>query len=421
MLRHVAQNDVKIDILTGVVEKANNTQQLLAFSFGRLFRVKHSPVTVLLNPALAKNDGARENTLNRFSAKKSSMLFTIGKLIKENIFPDSYVFSVPVLAAKAREVIEENHYHAIITSAFPHSTSFVGWYLKIRYPQVKWVMDLGDPWSYNPSLPWPAGVRNRFSVATEKVILRKIDGLVVTTPETRDLYKREFRSKLRPFQLTVIPPGVDIKNYYKVQRELGENVKGIRNCEPIRFVYTGQFLNNIREPFTFYRALNILDRNILEKIRIDIYGNIPQRFRCHLPKLTDLNIVNYHGIVPNQQIARFQSEADILLLFSNASLYQLPSKIFEYAAAKKPILCIKQQKADIAGNFVQKYKLGWVVRNSEGEIAAFIERIVSKKMNNLPLKTKLDVNSISWEARGKALYDFLKRVGPICKCKKQHI
>jgi hypothetical protein len=410
MLRHFAKAGVKADVITGVVGRAENRCTLPVFGFGRLFAIKHNLLTILFNPRLANTNANTGNTLNRVTESKRHLLFPLSKLIKKNIFPDSHVFSVPVLTRKGKELLQKNHYDAIITSAFPLSTFFVGWYLKARYPRVKWVMDLGDPWSHSPSLPWSRGIRNRFSVATEKVILRKLDGLVVTTPETRDLYKREFRSKSRPFQLTVIPPGVDVKSYYKVQRELGENVKGIRNCEPIRFVYTGQFLDNIREPFTFYSALNILDRKLLAKIRIDIYGNMPRQFRCHLPKLCDMNIVNYYGIVPNHQIAKFQSEADILLLFSNASSYQLPSKVFEYAAAKKPILCIKQQESDIAGNFVQKHKLGWVIQNNEVGISDFISKIVTQKMHNRTLNSTLDINSISWESRTMEFFSFLKKI-----------
>jgi glycosyltransferase involved in cell wall biosynthesis len=169
-------------------------------------------------------------------------------------------------------------------------------------------------------------------------------------------------------------------------------------------------MDNVRDPSILYNALNMLHRNVLKKIRIDIYGNTPQRFRCHIPKLVDMGIVKYYTQVPNQKIPALQSEADVLLLFSNSSPYQLQSKVFEYAAAKRPILCIKQKEPDITENFVKEYHLGWVVQNNEGDIAEFIKSIVRKKMYNLPVKSTLDINSISWEARAEQFYSFLKRI-----------
>ena len=48
---------------------------------------------------------------------------------------------------KASELIESEDIRHIITTSPPHSTQLIGLKLKRKYPALKWVADLRDPWT----------------------------------------------------------------------------------------------------------------------------------------------------------------------------------------------------------------------------------------------------------------------------------
>jgi hypothetical protein len=62
--------------------------------------------------------------------------------------------------------------------------------------------------------------------------------------------------------------------------------------------------------------------------------------------------------------------------------YQVPAKLFEYFAAKRPILAIKYDEADIAGRLVEERNRGLVVQNRRDMILQALEQLYLLWKNN---------------------------------------
>ncbi len=409
-LKYSANSNIELDILSGALRDTGNMKDILAPGTKRLYFAFHDPITTLLNPdlnAMKESHYNKKKLFERQLVRQPSLLQKMAPYIKRNLFPDSYIFCVFGLVKQAINILSQRHYDAVITSAAPFSTFFVGWYLKKKYPRIVWVNDLGDPWSFNPLLLWAKGVRKPFTYAVEKFLLKELDGLIVTTQATQDLYLNYFAGGNRRFKTVVIPPGINERQYIKAREEIQKYSNSKGDSGHIHFVYTGQFSDNIREPFAFYRALEKVPSHVLKQLRIDIYGNIPYRFRPPSSNFAASEVMRYHGTVQDLQIPLIQSSADVLLLFGNNSSIQLPSKVFEYAAARKPILCITPGDFDITGHFIIKNSLGWTVPNSEECISLFLSKLVLERLYKTPLKPSIDFQEISWEARFFALCNFL--------------
>lgn len=92
-----------------------------------------------------------------FSTKNEGLIKRLGVLVRANFFiPDARRFWVPFAFKKAKEIIEEHKIETVITTAPPNSTHLIGTPLKKAFPELRWIMDMRDPWSkifFNETIP----------------------------------------------------------------------------------------------------------------------------------------------------------------------------------------------------------------------------------------------------------------------------
>lgn len=85
--------------------------------------------------------------------KKISLTEKIMLWIRGNLFiPDARKFWVKPSVAFLSEFIQNNDIQTIITTSPPHSIHLIGYYLKRKFPDIKWITDFRDPWTTIASL-----------------------------------------------------------------------------------------------------------------------------------------------------------------------------------------------------------------------------------------------------------------------------
>ena len=94
-----------------------------------------------------KKDKSRIPSSGFASDEEKGFKSLITRFIRGNFFiPDprrgwnGYAFK------KACEIIESQKINHVITTSPPHSTQLIGLKLKRKYPAIKWIADLRDPW-----------------------------------------------------------------------------------------------------------------------------------------------------------------------------------------------------------------------------------------------------------------------------------
>jgi glycosyltransferase involved in cell wall biosynthesis len=233
---------------------------------------------------------------------------------------------------KACRVIETEEIKHVITTSPPHSTQLIGLRIKKKYPDIKWISDLRDPWTdiYYYDLFYPTFISRKIDRKYEKSVLLNAD--IVTTVGYNLGKQYESKAKGIGGKIKIIHNGYDESDF--------ENVDPII---PGRFTisYTG----TISESYPIDGFVRALERVISEgnNILFRFTGLIAESQKKQITKKIDnknLEFIEY----ADHSNAIFQMVSSSLLLLviarhpGNRSF--LSGKLFEYIASGKPVLCL---------------------------------------------------------------------------------
>ena len=154
----------------------------------------------------------------------------------------------------------------------------------------------------------------------------------------------------------------------------------------VELVYLGSLLKDERNPGA---ALDVISRcaDRYQDFRLLVYhmGNcdsIVNKFAARHPD----QIVNC-GAVDSNQAAQAREDADVLVLIGNTHAIQLPSKIYEYMSACKPILFFVKDDNDPLVPLLKQYGNALIIREADAisadvdELHRFLHRPVNPNGN----------------------------------------
>lgn len=347
-----------------------------------------------LPPVRIKNQNLESSfkTLLRREVKK-----IYKKVVEPMLIPDKMIEYFPQGFRMIKKLIRENDYNLIVSSAMPFTDHILAYFTKKKI-RIPWIADYGDPWVFNPTL---TKIKWRYFINKwiESTLVKEMDYIIVTTNETKKGFI-EYYPFFERKKIAVISQGYDPEEFEMIQPELGDK---------FRIVYTGIFYDDIREPYTFFDAINRLKDIELEVI---MAGNIlSHQIRAAEGKGLKEKVI-FLGHQPHKRAIALQKGADLLLYLSNDSHYQLPGKIFEYFAASRPILVIQFDKEDIAVRLVKKYNRGIVVSNKSEKIAFAIKKIYELwQKGKLNKQFQLEpIEEYSWKSQAEKLGNVIKNV-----------
>ena len=241
---------------------------------------------------------------------------------------------------KACRIIEDEGIKNIITTSPPHSTQLIGLRLKKRYPDIKWICDLRDPWTdiYYYELFYPTFISRKIDRHYERSVLLNAD-ILTTVGYTLG---RQYESKADGIgaKIKIIHNGFDESDFEK-----------IIPITPGRFTisYTG----TISESYPvggFVRALQLLiadGNNILFRFTGLLSESQKKQITSSIP-------ANHLEFIPyadhKDAIGQMVSSSLLLLVIAkhpgNRSF--LSGKLFEYIASGKAVLCLGPADGDAA-------------------------------------------------------------------------
>jgi glycosyltransferase involved in cell wall biosynthesis len=249
---------------------------------------------------------------------------------------------------------------------------------------LKLILDYGDPWSFNPSNETIPSWRKFIDKMVEKKIIYNSDFITVTTKRTYEEFLTRF--SINKNKLAVIPQGVDSLQYNEAYLKYNYNTE--REETPknkLMLFYSGLFYKDIRNPSNFFKALSNIKSEILENLELDIIiaGNMEKYVLDLVEKLEfcDRITIKFIGNIEFRDVLQYQVICDGLLFFGNNGSVQVPGKLYEYIAARKPIFTIAPTY-DEACEIINNLNRGVIVENDIDEISNglldFIKRINSK-------------------------------------------
>jgi glycosyltransferase involved in cell wall biosynthesis len=287
------------------------------------------------------NDKSRVPSAGFANNMDNSLKGKISRFIRGNFFiPDPRKGWNKFAVAKASELIEKEGIKHIITTSPPHSTQLIGLELKKRFPVIKWIADMRDPWTdiYYYNLFYPTRLSKKIDLNYERSVLKNADIITTVGPSLG----KDFESKIPGIgsKIKIIHNGYDESDF--------ENVP----AEPAgRFTlsYTGT-LSASYPVEGFAKAIQTVKsrgNDILLKFTGLISETHKEYFVSMLGK-NNLEFIPYsdHKTVVKQMLSSSMQLLVIAMHPGNKSF--LSGKLFEYIASGKPVLCLGPADGDAA-------------------------------------------------------------------------
>ncbi len=270
--------------------------------------------------------------------------------IRGNFFiPDARKYWVKPSVKYLSALLKEEQINTVITTGPPHSVHLIGEQLKQKHT-VKWIADFRDPWTsigYHKKLRLTKASRKKHKFL-EHLVLNKADCLLVTSQTT----KKEFAA------ITEKPISV-ITNGYDSNYQGGANLDQRFTIAHIGSLLAGRNPKNLWKALSDLASENELFRTALQ---LDFIGVVSQEVMDSLYRYELGPYINLKGYVSHKEAMRKQQQAQLLLLIeidSEETKGIIPGKLFEYMAARRPILGVGPKEWE-AGQLILETNSGAV-------------------------------------------------------------
>jgi glycosyltransferase involved in cell wall biosynthesis len=271
----------------------------------------------------------------------------ISRFIRGNFFiPDPRRGWNKFAFRKACNLIEKEKITTILTTSPPHSTQIIGLRVKKKYPGIKWIVDLRDPWTdiYYYDQFYPTFLSKKIDSWYEKRVLRESDRIITVGPTLKALFSMKIKET--GDKTEVITNGYDDSDF------LG-NTAGL----PSRFTIT--YTGTLSDKYPLYGLLKAMKKT--EKKHKDILlrfvGTVPDNIKRKLMSEITMHSIEFIPYTNHETALTFMANSSMLLLVipehvNNKTI--VTGKVFEYIASERPILCLGPVDGDAANLLNQK-------------------------------------------------------------------
>jgi glycosyltransferase involved in cell wall biosynthesis len=253
---------------------------------------------------------------------------------------------------KAVEIIKKEKIDTIFTSFAAAADHLIALEVK-KQTGVNWVADFRDEWASSNYYYFPTPLHRRHVSNLEKEVVMAADKVIAVSPPMTSYFAKLSGDKEKCLTIT---NGFD--------REDFDQKFAVPKRDYCQILYSGAFYGE-RSADTFNEALKELN---LPDLKVDFFGGE--------------NRISHHEAIQKQ------CEADILLLVlsPNDRPAVFTGKIFEYLAARRPILCLAPQKT-AAAQLINKLGVGEVIEplDKEGIKAAILRMYQAWKDGKLTI------------------------------------
>ena len=268
---------------------------------------------------------------------------------KKVYWPDHACLWAFPAARRVRQMLAEGRYDGVISISNPFTAHLVGLLTAGRDPSVSWTVDMGDPFSFIEDTPTNnRALYGRLNRAAEGRVFEGADAVAVT-PQAVEKYAEMFPGSSGKMHALPLPlPSVE-------GRENAERV--FPDDGKTRFVFIGSLYKNIRNPASLLKLFSLLqERWPTDSAELHFFGDVKDCWDFFEPYRDMLGkSIFVHGPVPRDRALRAVREANVVVNIANATPYQLPSKVMEYASLGKCVLNLAEIERDSSKKFFESY------------------------------------------------------------------
>lgn len=287
----------------------------------------------------------------------------IKAFVQKKIVPDSIIDWYPNVIRWSKNNLERmKNYGVILSISSPYSVHLISNHLSKKY-NIPYICSYGDPWIYEPARK-RGKLRYKFEYQLEKKIVTEASKILVITDYNRKKYMSLYgisEDKIDTFNI-----GYDshMLKERKVYRE-----------EKIRFIYGGSLNPIHRNVVPFIHAVHSL-----EGIIVDIYNQDYPELKPIIEKLGISKKINVKNLISSSKFTDELYNSDVLLLFGNKTVFQVPGKLFDYISTGAHVLYIKNNMGidDASEHILREYGNVTIVDNNVESILLSLKDICNK-------------------------------------------
>lgn len=283
--------------------------------------------------------------------------------------PDPEIGWLPSAVKEGLKIIKTRNIDVIYVTAAPWTSLLIAALLK-RFTGKPLVMDFRDPWVTNPVFQLKTKASQRIEAFLERQVLPWADRIVANTDELKQDFLRRFPS-LAEDTLTTITNGFEAYRARPEQRN-----------ERLTLTHAGTMI--FRNPrFLLQAVMNSIEQERLrpEELRIVFLGGITSEEPALKALLQHPRLRQVVEILPRrpyQEALDDQNRSDVLFLMQPDEFpLQVPRKLYEYIAFRKPILGITPPDS-ATGKIIRENNLGIAVNDHPAEIEAALQALYAQ-------------------------------------------
>lgn len=306
-------------------------------------------------------------------AEESRMRLALRKLYMELVrWPDNRIGWLPHAVKAGSRLIEDWRPDVIYASAPPFTSLLVADRLADRFG-IPWIAEFRDLWLDHPYYSY-SPPRRAVEQIWERRVLGRARAMVTVSPPWARLLERKYAKPTALIMNGYVPED------FPEPPPLPPQTEG-----PLRIIYTGHIYEGYRDPTPLFQAMAMLgeDRG---SVHVEFIGTsnetlLPLARRCQVEDL-----ITVRPPIPYREALRVQMEADVLLhLQWNDPKEEgtISGKLFEYVAARRPILGIGYEAGSVA-QIVKDHQAGLICNEPAGIAEALRDWLRQKRAGGIP-------------------------------------
>lgn len=242
---------------------------------------------------------------------------------------------------QACQIIENEKIRNVITTSPPHSTQLIGLKLKRKFPEVKWIADLRDPWTdiYYYDQFHHTFMSRLIDHNYEKAVLKSADRIITVGNSLKELFASKYAGSSE--KIEVICNGYDRDDF-----------KGLTGVNPE--VFTISYIGTLSDSYPvngFLKALRLFQDQKTD-FRLKFIGLVSDSQKEIILSAIECSKVEFISYVDHISAIKHMLGSTVLLLiipYHKSSRSIITGKLFEYMASGKPVLCLGPVDGDAAG------------------------------------------------------------------------
>lgn len=309
-----------------------------------------------------------------FSNESNPGLFQkFSRFVRGNFFiPDARRGWIKYAFREACSIIENEKIDTMLITSPPHSAQLAGLMLRKKY-DLKWIADFRDPWTdiyYYDEFSHLSFARKK-DLKYEKDVLTSADRIITVSKDVKKLLAAKIPD-IGDSKISIIPNGYDDEDFGNKNISVNGN--------DFIITYTGTLADSYNPSVFFHALKKVIINNPDVKIKLRFIGNPAGTLIEEIRNISLGENLELVSTVPHDRSIEYLLNSTALLLVIPEIKNDkgiLTGKLFEYLAARKPIICIGPEDGD-AAEIINECNAGKTFgRKSDKDLTGYLEQLLN--------------------------------------------